>query len=84
MVMPKYCYRCEDCDDQYHIWHSMSVTLQECVNCKSPEVVRVPSLLGEVRTIRADEVGTVVKRHIEETREEIERQKKEMSRELDK
>jgi hypothetical protein len=40
--------------------------------------------VGKVRTIRADEVGTVVKRHIEETREEIERQKKEMSRELDK
>tara|TARA_Y100001963_G_C6656944_1_gene388537 strand:- start:384 stop:566 length:183 start_codon:yes stop_codon:yes gene_type:complete len=60
------------------------VVLQECVSCDSKQLVRVPSLLGEVRTIRADEVGSVVKRHIEETREEIERQKKDMSKELDK
>ncbi len=82
--MPKYCYRCDNCNDQFHIWHSISVVLQECVSCDSKQLVRVPSLLGEVRTIRADEVGSVVKRHIEETREEIERQKKDMSKELDK
>ena len=83
--MPKYSYRCKDCDSQYEIWHGMTEEHNECNICSASSVVRIPALLGEV--IRSDskkKVGEVVVQTIEETREEIKQYKKELGKEMKK
>ena len=83
--MPKYSYRCKDCDSQYEIWHGMTEEHTECSVCGTSSVIRIPSLLGEViRNNPKKKVGDVVNNTIEETREEIREYKKKLSKELDK
>tara|TARA_B100000287_G_C20671066_1_gene793376 strand:+ start:2004 stop:2255 length:252 start_codon:yes stop_codon:yes gene_type:complete len=81
--MPKYSYRCEECDSQYEVWHGMTEEHNECEVCGAPSVVRVPSLLGEViRNNSKKKAGDLVNKTIEETREEIKEYKKNLSKEL--
>ncbi len=83
--MPKYSYRCEECDSQYEVWHGMTEEHDECEVCGSSSVVRVPSLLGEViRNNSKKKAGDLVNQTIEETREEIKEYKKKLSKELKK
>jgi putative FmdB family regulatory protein len=83
--MPKYNYRCKDCDSQYEIWHGMTEDHSECNVCSASSVVRIPSLLGEViNNDRKRKVGNIVNSTIEETREEIREYKKKLGKELDK
>ncbi len=83
--MPKYSYRCKECDSQYEIWHGMTEEHNECNVCNASSVVRIPSLLGEViRNNPKKKVGDVVNSTIEETREEIREYKKKLSKELGK
>ncbi len=81
--MPKYSYRCEECDSQYEVWHGMTEEHNECEVCGAPSVVRVPSLLGEViRNNSKKKAGDLVNKTIEETRGEIKEYKKNLSKEL--
>jgi len=83
--MPKYCYRCDECDSQYEVWHGMTEEHNECEICGASSVVRVPSLLGEViRNNSKKKTGDLVNQTIEETREEIKEYKKNLSKELKK
>lgn len=83
--MPKYSYRCEECDSQYEVWHGMTEEHNECEVCGVSSVVRVPSLLGEViRNNSKKKAGNLVNQTIEETREEIKEYKKNLSKELKK
>ena len=83
--MPKYNYRCKDCDSQYEIWHGMTEDHNECNVCSAPSVIRIPSLLGEViKSDRQQKVGAIVNSTIEETKEEIREYKRKLSKELDK
>jgi len=83
--MPKYCYRCDECDSQYEVWHGMTEEHNECEICNATSVIRVPSLLGEViRNNSKTKTGDVVNKTIEETREEIKEYKKNLSKELKK
>ena len=78
--MPKYSYRCEECDSQYEVWHGMTEEHNECEVCGVSSVVRVPSLLGEViRNNSKKKAGNLVNQTIEETREEIKEYKKNLS-----
>ena len=80
--MPKYSYRCKDCDSQYEIWHGMTEEHCECNVCGVSSVVRIPSLLGEVvKNTPKQKVGGVVTKTIEETKREVEQYKRELSRE---
>lgn len=83
--MPKYSYRCKDCDSQYEIWHGMTEEHNKCNICAAPSVVRIPSLINEVvDNDRKHKVGNIVNNTIEETREEIREYKKKLSKELNK
>ena len=80
--MPKYSYRCTDCDSNYEIWHGMTEEHCKCNICSAFSVVRIPSLLGEViKNPPKNKAGSVVTKSIEETKREVEQYKRELSKE---
>ncbi len=82
--MPKYSYQCEACDSKYEIWHGMTEEHNECNVCGASSVIRIPSLLGDVHIVSSNKVGDLVKRKIEETKEEVKEYKKQLSKEVEK
>lgn len=74
--MPRYTYRCEECEEVFEVSHSMSIKLSDCDLCKSAEsLTRVPSttfITTKLPSTRDDKkVGDVVKEHIEESKKEL-------------
>jgi len=80
--MPKYYYRCDGCTKTYYVWHGMTEKLEECTECSSDSVVRIPSIILATTSVGSKaKAGTVVKQKIEDTKREIEEYKKELSKE---
>ena len=81
--MPIYTYRCVECDRCFDIRHSMN---EKCTKCNfegcSGSVVKV---LGNVtvkkQKTETKKVGSVVKSHIEEARQEVQAEKERMKKE---
>ncbi len=80
--MPKYYYRCDGCTETYYVWHGMTEELEECTECSSGSVVRIPSIILTTTNVASKaKAGTIVKQKIEDTKREIEEYKKELSKE---
>ena len=75
--MPIYRYRCEQHGEFDHS-HSMKDTLRECPVCPSGTPVEKVFQSFAVSTARDPQVGQVVKRTIEETKEEMKRDKEKL------
>ena len=43
--MPKYFYRCTDCENEFEIYHSIKECLKYCDQCELETLIRVPSLV---------------------------------------
>ena len=74
--MPRYTYRCEECEGIFETNHSMSIKLEDCQLCEAVGVVtRVPSttFITTKSSTSTDnkKVGDVVKEHIEETKKDL-------------
>ncbi len=74
--MPRYTYRCDECEEVFEVNHSMSVKLKDCDLCGGLETLtRVPSTTfitsATTSTIDNKKVGDVVKEHIEESKKEL-------------
>ena len=74
--MPRYTYRCNECEQVFEINHSMSINLKDCELCESVDsLVRVPSTTFITTTIKSTKdnkkVGDVVNSHIEESKKEL-------------
>lgn len=72
--MPKYTYKCSECDDTHTAFHSMSVTLSDCLECGC--VGSLQRLVTSFNLEKQDEnidkpSGFLVKKTIEDTRQEI-------------
>lgn len=83
--MPSYCYRCKGCEEQFEQSHSITVTLEDCHLCDTQgSLERIPSLTRRVTIHKADnhKAGDVVKAHIEETRRDVEEEKRKASQEM--
>jgi len=83
--MPSYCYRCEDCEEQFEQSHSIMVVLEDCHLCGTQKsLVRIPSLTRKVTIHKPanHRVGDVVKTHIEEARRDVEEEKRKASQEM--
>lgn len=81
--MPFYDYRCEDCNKEFCILHSMSEQCSECGYCLSENVVKIVSQV-ESRIDNSKfkkKVGDLVVSHIEEAKEMVANQKKDMKKE---
>ena len=84
--MPKYSYYCDSCKGRYTDWHGMKESSQKCKSCDAtPEyLTRVPSLISDGKVTEVPgKVGSVVTSHIEETKEALRKEKKELKKEID-
>ncbi len=81
--MPRYIYKCEKCDIIYQIAHSIKEKLTDCEGCGSENTLKriptMPLVLNKTEGSQKQEVGTLVKEYIEETREDLKQEKRELS-----
>tara|TARA_R100000008_G_scaffold21543_1_gene11356 strand:+ start:31951 stop:32220 length:270 start_codon:yes stop_codon:yes gene_type:complete len=78
--MPRYIYKCFECEAEISLYHSMSETREDCEVCQSKKSLKkLPSHFSTKREdsfSRPTKVGDVVKKSIENFREELELEKK--------
>lgn len=68
--MPKYTYKCEECEDIFEATHSMGERLTDCAHCNTIEsLTRIPHQIST--QFKDKEVGKVVDSYIEEAKEEV-------------
>ena len=73
--MPRYAYHCEKCKISFTIVHSIKEKLTDCEKCtKKGTLKRVPYI--PVVLQKDKKVGQLVNKHIEETKKEVEEEKK--------
>ena len=83
--MPKYYYRCSDCEETYYVWHGMTEDLTECTKCSSTSVVRVPSIILHTTNVASKaKAGDIVNKTIEETKQEVKEYKKNLNKDYEK
>ena len=77
--MPSYVYECSECGEILEVFHSMSAELSDCQLCKSKDTLRkIPEVPIYVKSKNA---GNVVKQHIEDTKQQIRKEKEDMKKE---
>jgi len=85
--VPKYTYRCKDCDHSFEAVHGMFVKLQDCDECVTDgSLFRVPSVAYSIEGKASTEkrTGELVKEFIHDVKREVKEEKKKMKGELDK
>ena len=85
--MPKYAYKCKECDHTFEAVHGMFVKLRNCDECSTDgTLLRVPSLAYSTKSKVSTEkkTGELVKEFIIGAKQEVEEQKKEMMEEFEK
>ena len=78
--MPFYCYKCDYCNHEFEIKHGMFFIQEQCILCLGKEcLTKIPSVVSGKLPNRPTEnkPGSVVKKHIEEYKEELKSMKKE-------
>ena len=74
--MPRYTYRCDECESLLETVHSMGERLIRCEDCGAEALNRVPATLAKKRKKAVSQPGDKVKTFIEETRQDIRKEKK--------
>ena len=81
--MPKYSYKCQNCGETSTFYHSISDMVVDCELCNSKSTLqRLPSKFSLFKEGGKARVGSVVKRSIEEFREDLEQEKRELKDEI--
>ena len=82
VIMPKYVYKCSECDFVKEVVHSMQEKLKDCEECDTIDVLRrIPSFslsLGTTSTPQSS--GGRVKDFIEEARHELKEERANLKR----
>ena len=80
--MPRYDYKCESCGDVYQLVHSIKEKATDCDKCNAKDsLTRLPSFLTikvKKEVSEDGKVGELVKKHIEEAKQEVKEYKKSM------
>ncbi len=77
--MPLYVYKCEDCNKEFEIRHSMSHEGQACIHCNSENIFKLPSLSIEAhRRIHSSRAGKIVDKYIKDVKEEVKQDKRKL------
>ena len=77
--MPKYCYKCPECESEMEVRHGMLERLEECKLCEYQGVLtRIPQLTNIVKKQKQNErsTGSLVKEYIEENKKILREEKK--------
>ncbi len=89
--MPRYTYVCLECEKEIESIHTLGEKIETCADISEcTESAPVKKLFGVVNIHRPntdaspDRVGATVKRFIEDSRKDLEQQKKEMKKETKK
>ena len=81
--MPRYCYRCNECEYEYDIWHSMTERETTCPQCRNEgSLFKIPQFTTKTEQEIEYAVGDRVKEFIEETRKDVKTMKEEIKREV--
>ena len=65
--MPRYVYRCEECEEIFEVTHSMSHVQEECALCDSvKEIIKIPAPIGLKKIVRERKPGEVVEKYIKD------------------
>lgn len=80
--MPKYTYKCIECKGYTIAYHGFNKVLSECELCKSVDSLqRLPStFVLENNNDTEQKAGSVVKEFIEDAKEQLVKQKEELTR----
>jgi predicted nucleic acid-binding Zn ribbon protein len=75
--MPKYFYICENCNIEFDTYHGMNEKITDCTECESKSCLRkVPSSFNcELKQTTSNKKGEVVKKSIEEFKEQLKEEK---------
>ena len=81
--MPKYFYKCSDCETIFEIYHSMNELKKDCTSCNSRNTLKkVPSHFStEQKNIVEKKTGDLVEESIKEFRDELDKQKDDLKNE---
>ena len=76
--MPRYTYKCSDCEEVFDVVHGMNDEHFTCGFCHSRNIHKVPQMphLARQVTSKGDKVGDKVKRAIEENRALLKEERK--------
>ena len=75
--MPKYTYKCKECEHIFEITHSMGERLTDCIECNTIEsLAKIPHQIAT--QFKNKEVGSIVDSYIEEAKEEVREEKKKL------
>lgn len=72
--MPRYNYRCSECDGEFEARHSMTEVVDTCVLCGGGPVSRVPSLSFSVS--KPTNAGSLVREYIEDAKRDVQAEKR--------
>lgn len=71
--MPKYTYKCKECDEIFEVSHSMSERLTDCENCDTiNSLAKIPA---QIAVQYKKESGKVVDEYIEQAKQEVSEEK---------
>jgi predicted nucleic acid-binding Zn ribbon protein len=78
--VPKYCYRCKECDLEFETRHGIKERLYDCDNCENSETLqRIPQLTNIIRSnqeVGKQKAGSLVKEYIEENKKLLKEERK--------
>tara|TARA_Y100000593_G_C4233906_1_gene298462 strand:+ start:288 stop:539 length:252 start_codon:yes stop_codon:yes gene_type:complete len=76
--VPKYCYKCKECEVEFEVRHSIKEKLYDCKTCDNEQSLqRIPQLtnIPKSSTVGKQKAGSLVKEFIEANREVLKEQK---------
>ena len=82
--MPKYAYKCKECEHSFEVLHGMFIKLKNCEACDNDgSLDRVPSISYSTNpsTSSGRKTGETVKEFINDAKQEVEKQKEDMREE---
>jgi putative FmdB family regulatory protein len=77
--VPKYCYKCSECENEIEVRHGMSERLEDCEVCDNQGVlIRIPQLTNIVRKQEQGNksTGSLTREYIEENKKILKQEKK--------
>ena len=76
--MPRYTYKCIECEESFEIYHGIFDDHNQCIYCPSKKLKRVPQMphIQREQASKGERVGEQTKRAIEENRAILKEEKK--------